>query len=187
MPAPGWLRWLDLELIRAGRRARTGAAGLGPGIITGVADDDPSGISTYTIAGASYGYGLLWMSLVTLPMTFAVQSICARIGIVTGKGLAQVIAERRGRGWLAVVVMLLLVANVVNIAADIGAIASSIELPVPIPDVWLVVPIGAFVAIVEVVLPYAQLARFLKVLTLVIFSYVVGAFVADPHSKPLAC
>ncbi len=83
---------LEALLVRSGRRARHGWRGLGPGLVTGVADDDPSGISTYTVAGATHGYGLLSTSIVTLPMNFAVQSICARIGVVTGRGLTANIA-----------------------------------------------------------------------------------------------
>ena len=169
--------WL---LVRASRDARTGVQQLGPGLITGVADDDPSGISTYTIAGATYGYQLLWTSVVTYPLNVAVQSVCARIGLVTGRGLASVIAGRYGRRWLAPVTVLLLVANVINIGADIQAIAGVIELLSGLPAPALVLPIGAGIALVEVVVPYPQFARYLKLLTLVIFAYVIGAFVAKP-------
>ena len=171
---------VDRDLIRASRDARKGLGGLGPGLITGVADDDPSGISTYTIAGASLGYQLLWTSPLTLPMNIAVQALCARIGIVTGRGLASVIAAAYGRRLLYPVVALLLVANVVNIGADIGAIAAAIALLTDLPAGWLVAPIGIGIALVEVVVPYPRLARYLKLLTLVIFSYVVGAFFAHP-------
>jgi NRAMP (natural resistance-associated macrophage protein)-like metal ion transporter len=176
-----FLRKVDAELLRASREARKGIDGLGPGLITGVADDDPSGISTYTITGASLGYRLLWLSLITLPMNVAVQGICARLGLVTGKGLASIFAERYGRGLLYPIVALLLVANIVNIGADIGAIAASIELLTDLPAVWLVVPIGAGIALVEVVVPYPRFASYLKLLTLVVFAYVIGAFVAHPH------
>ncbi len=171
---------MDIRLIRASREARKGVHELGPGIITGVADDDPSGIATYSIAGAQHGYSLLWMSLLTFPMNFAVQSICARIGLVSGRGLAGVIGEHYGRRWLYPVVILLLVANTVNIGADIAAIAAGVDLLTPVPAGLLVVPIGVGIALVEIVMPYAQFARYLKLLTLVIFAYVVGAFVAGP-------
>ncbi len=173
-------RDVDPALIRASREARKGLHELGPGLVTGVADDDPSGISTYTIAGASRGYQLLWTSLVTFPMNFAVQTICARIGLVTGRGLAGVIAEHYGRRWLYPVVLLLFVANVVNIGADIGAIAAAIDLLLGVPKEWLVVPVGIAIALVEVAVPYPQFARYLKILTLVIFAYIAGAFVAGP-------
>jgi NRAMP (natural resistance-associated macrophage protein)-like metal ion transporter len=172
--APRWNR------VRAARAARAGAQQLGPGLITGVADDDPSGISTYTITGATYGYQLLWMSLFTLPLNIAVQSVCARIGLVTGRGLGSVIATRYGRRLLLPVTALLLIANVINIGADIQAIASVIELLTRFPAPVLVLPLGASIALVEVVMPYAQFARYLKLLTLVIFAYVIGAFVAQP-------
>ncbi len=153
---------------------------LGPGLITGAADDDPSGISTYTVAGASLGYRLLWTSVATLPMNYAVQSICARIGIVTGRGLAGVIARHFGRGWLYPIVLLLFVANVINIGADIGAIAAAIALLSPIPAIALVVPIGIGIALVEVVVPYPRFAGYLRLLTLIVFAYVAGAIAAGP-------
>lgn len=174
------LHAIDHELVRASRRVRQGFHGLGPGLITGVADDDPSGISTYTIAGASFGYQLLWTSLVTLPMNFAVQSICARIGLVTGRGLTSVVAGHYGRRWLYLLVLLLAVANVVNIGADIGAIAAAIELLTGLRAVALIVPIGLAITLTEVVVPYPQFARWLKLLTLVIFAYVAAAFLARP-------
>ena len=167
-------------MVAASRAARHGASGLGPGIVTGVADDDPSGISTYTVTGASLGYQLLWASPATLPMNIAVQSICARLGIVTGRGLASIIARRHGRRLLVPVVLLLLVANVVNIGADIGAIAAAIELLTGVPAIAVVVPIGVGIAVVEALVPYTQFVKYLKTLTLVIFAYVIGAFFAHP-------
>ncbi len=113
-------------------------------------------------------------------MNFVVQSICARLGLVTGRGLASTISRQYGRRWLSVVVVLLLVANVTNIAADLGAIAAAIALLVPVRAVYLVIPIGLAIALVEVVVPYPQFARILKLLTLVILAYVVAAFVARP-------
>lgn len=176
-----FVRAIDLRLVRASREARKGVHELGPGLITGVADDDPSGISTYSIAGARHGYSLLWLSLVTFPMNFAVQSICARIGLVTGRGLAGVIGEHYGRRWLYPVVALLLVANIVNIGADLQAIAAGIELLTHVPAVALVAPLGVGIALTEIVVPYPQFARYLKVLTLVVFAYVIGAFAASPN------
>ncbi len=167
-------------MVAASRAARQGAGGLGPGIVTGVADDDPSGISTYTVTGATFGYQLLWMSPLTLPMNIAVQSVCARLGIVTGRGLANIIARRFGRPMLVPVVVLLLIANIVNIGADIGAIAAAIELLTGVPAIAVVAPIGIGIATMEVFVPYTTFVRYLKVLTLVIFAYVVGAFFAHP-------
>lgn len=171
---------IEGPLYRIAREARAGWHGLGPGLVTGVADDDPSGISTYTVTGATTGYDLLWTGLLTLPMNYAVQSICARIGLVTGRGLTTNIARHYGRRWLMVVVALLFVANVVNIAADLGAIAAAIALLTPIPASYLVIPIGLAIAATEVVVPYPTFARYLKLLTLVLFAYVIGAFAAQP-------
>jgi len=111
-------------------------------------------------------------------MNIAVQSICARLGIVTGRGLASIIARQYGRRLLLPVVVALLVANVVNIGADIGAIAAVIEMLTGIPAIAVVAPIGIGIALMEVLVPYRQFARYLKVLTLVIFAYVIGAFFA---------
>lgn len=180
MRRPRLFSRIDEELVAASREARLGVGGLGPGLITGVADDDPSGISTYTVVGASYGYQLLWTSPLTLPLNIAVQDICARIGVVTGNGLGAVIARRYGRGLLFPLVLLLLVANIVNIGADIRAIAAAIDLLTGVPTLVLVLPVGAAIALAEVVVPYPTLARWLKLLTLVVFAYVVGAFFAHP-------
>ncbi len=153
---------------------------LGPGVVTGVADDDPSGVTTYTVAGAAHGYDLLWMSLVTLPLNIAVQSICARIGVMTGHGLARVIADRYGRRVLTPVVLLLFIANVVNIGADLGAIAGAINLIVPVPRTVTVVALGIMIAGIEVIVPYTRLATILKTLTFIIFAYVAAAVIAQP-------
>ena len=174
-------RALDLRLLRAARRARKGVHGLGPGLITGAADDDPSGISTYTMAGASFSYSLLWTSWATLPMNIAVQSICARIGIVTGRGLASGIGRYYGRHWLYPIVLLLFVANMVNIGANLSAIAAAVELLTGVPAVAMVAPIGIGIALTEIIVPYHDFARYLKLMTLVIFAYVLGAFPAHPN------
>lgn len=155
-------------------------ASLGPGLVTGVADDDPSGISTYTIAGAAHGYQFLWMSLLTLPLNAAVQLICARVGIMKGEGLARVIAERHGRRLLVPAVALLLIANTVNLGADIGAIGAAVELLTDVPAHFVIVPVGVGLATAEVLLPYGRLAAVFKLLTLTVFAYVAGAFFASP-------
>ena len=101
---------------------------LGPGLITGCADDDPSGISTYSIAGASFGYGLLWTALLSLPLMVAVQMMCGRLGMVTGRGLAGVIRLRYSRWVLWGACLLLVIANVINIAADLGGMGQGAQL-----------------------------------------------------------
>jgi NRAMP (natural resistance-associated macrophage protein)-like metal ion transporter len=152
----------------------------GPGVVTGAADDDPSGIATYSLAGAQTGYRLLWVSLLTLPLNAAVQNMCARIGLVTGTGLAAVLRQRYPRQFLLAMVVMLFVANTVNIGADIAAVASGIELLTGIPERAIVVPVGVAIAATEIVVPYRLYATYLKVLTLVLFAYVVDAFVAHP-------
>jgi NRAMP (natural resistance-associated macrophage protein)-like metal ion transporter len=106
---------------------------LGPGLITGASDDDPSGIGTYAIAGASFGFNTLWMALITLPMMSSVQYMCAKIGMVSGRGLAGVLKNHYSRKLLYVSVFSLVIANSINAGADIGAIAAGINLLVPIP------------------------------------------------------
>jgi NRAMP (natural resistance-associated macrophage protein)-like metal ion transporter len=115
---------------------------LGPGVITGASDDDPSGIGTYAIAGASFGFNTLWMALVTLPMMASVQYMCAKIGMVSGRGLAGVLKIYYPRKVVYVTVFALVVANSINAGADIGAIAAGINLLVPIPVWSLIIPIA---------------------------------------------
>ena len=104
---------------------------LGPGIVTGGSDNDPSGIATYSQAGAQLGYGLLWMAIVTLPMIMIVQEMCARIGIASGKGLSQIIKQYYSKKLLYSIASLLLIANTINIGADIGAMGASLRLLIP--------------------------------------------------------
>src|SRR5205807_6606476 len=114
---------------------------LGPGLITGASDDDPSGIGTYSVAGARFGYSLLWTALVTFPLMSAVQLICARIGLATGKGIGTVLAAHYPRRLVNVVVVALLVANTINAGADLLAIAAGVNLLIPIRIGALIVPI----------------------------------------------
>src|ERR671922_1691547 len=116
---------------------------LGPGIITGAADDDPSGIGTYSQVGAAYGLGLLWSTLATLPLAIAVQEATARLGLVTGKGLAALIRERFARPVLLAAVILVAVANTFNIGADIGSMAAAARLLVPVPPLVAAVAFAA--------------------------------------------
>ena len=153
---------------------------LGPGLVTGAADDDPSGITTYSIAGASLGYGMLWMSLVTFPLTAAVQLICARIGLVTGRGLAAVIRRHYPRPFLYVACLLLLVANVFNIAADLSGMAAVMQMLTGLPAIVSVPMLGLLVLLTTIYTSYATFAQYLKWLTAVLFAYVVTAFLARP-------
>lgn len=113
----------------------------GPGLITGASDDDPSGIATYTMAGASMGLATLWTAPLTFPLMFAVQFICAKVGMVSGMGLASVLRRNYSRKVLVPAVLALLIANTINAGADIGAIAAAINLFVPVPITVLVVPV----------------------------------------------
>jgi len=165
---------------RARRAALRILALPGPGVVTGAADDDPSGIATYSVAGAQTGYSLLWTSLLTLPLNAAIQNMCARVGLITGHGLADALERRNSRTMLRVLVALLFVANTANIGADIAAVASGVELLTGISHEASLIPIGVMIAFSEIVIPYKFFATYLKVLTLVLFSYVVDAFLAEP-------
>ena len=123
---------------------------LGPGLITGASDDDPSGIGTYAVAGASLGYTTLWTALVSFPMMTAVQFTCAKIGMVSGTGLAAVLRRRFPRPLVYTAVFALVAANTINAGADIGAIAAAINLLVPIPLTLLIVPIGAAILALQI-------------------------------------
>jgi len=154
---------------------------LGPGLITGAADDDPSGIATYSIAGASLGFATLWTALVTLPLMSVVQFLCAKIGLVSGMGLAGVLRNHYSRWLLYPAVFLLLIANTINAGTDIGAIAAAINLFVPIPILFMIVPIGLLIVTLQFWGSYRLITRVFKWLTLVLFAYVGAAFLAKPN------
>lgn len=154
---------------------------LGPGVITGASDDDPSGIGTYTTAGASLGLATLWTAVVTLPMMAAVQFICAKIGMVSGMGLAGVLREHYPRWLVYSAVSLLIIANTVNAGTDIGAIAAAINLLAPIPVLAMVVPVGVGIVVLQIFGSYALISKVFKWLTLTLFAYVAAAFMARPH------
>jgi NRAMP (natural resistance-associated macrophage protein)-like metal ion transporter len=152
---------------------------LGPGVITGAADDDPSGISTYSVAGAAYGYATLWIALLTFPLMSAVQLMCARLGMVTGQGLAAAIRISYPRWVLWGACAILVVANVINIGADLGGMAEAAELVTGIPPlIWI-----PFFALLILGLlfwtSYQWIARIFKWITLVLFAYVVTSFFAN--------
>jgi NRAMP (natural resistance-associated macrophage protein)-like metal ion transporter len=161
-------------------RVRRFFAELGPGLITGAADDDPSGVSTYSVTGAAFGYAPLWTALFSFPLMAAVQMMCARLGMVTGRGLAGVIRERYSRRVLWGACSLLIIANVINIGADLGGMAEATELVTGI-DSLLLTPLYA-VLIVSLLFwtSYKKIARTFKWLTLVLFAYVLAAFLAHP-------
>jgi NRAMP (natural resistance-associated macrophage protein)-like metal ion transporter len=150
---------------------------LGPGVITGAADDDPSGIATYSVAGAQLGTTLLWTALLTWPLMAAVQMMCARIGMVTGKGLAGNFSQRFPKWLLRVFVMALLAANTINIAADLAGMADAAEMLSGINAHWFVVVFALLISWATVRLRYYQIANALKWLVLVLFAYPITAFV----------
>ena len=153
---------------------------LGPGLVTGASDDDPSGIGTYAIAGASFGFNTLWMALVTLPMMASVQYMCAKIGMVSGRGLAGVLKTHYPRSLVYVAVFALVVANSINAGADIGAIAAGINLLVPIPIWSLIIPIALAVIALQIWGSYRLIANTFKWLTLALLAYVFSAFFSKP-------
>jgi NRAMP (natural resistance-associated macrophage protein)-like metal ion transporter len=153
---------------------------LGPGFVTGAADDDPSGIGTYAVAGASLGFATLWTALLTFPFMAAVQNVCSRLGLVSGTGLAGIIKEHYPRWVLYPAVALVFVANVVNIGADLGAIADAAGLIVGTPIPWLVIPIAVGLLAVQVFAGYKQIERVFKFLTLALFAYVIDVFLVHP-------
>ncbi len=152
---------------------------LGPGLTTGAADDDPSGIATYSQTGAQFGYGQLWTALYMLPFMTAVQEACARIGLVTGKGLAAVIKEHYSRKVLYAVVGLVVVANTINIGADIGAMAAAAQLLVPVHFVVLTLFFTTTVLLLEIFTSYRAYSKILKWLALALLAYPITVFIID--------
>jgi len=154
---------------------------LGPGLITGASDDDPSGIGTYTTAGASLGLATLWTAIVTLPMMAAIQFICAKIGMVSGVGLAGVLRKYYPRWVVVGAISFLFIANTINAGTDMGAIAAAVNLLVPSwPPLVLVLPVAILIVTVQVLGSYKLIARAFKWLTLSLFAYIVAAFISRP-------
>jgi NRAMP (natural resistance-associated macrophage protein)-like metal ion transporter len=153
---------------------------LGPGLITGAADDDPSGISTYSVAGAAFGFSFLWTALVTFPLMAAVQLMCARLGMVTGRGLGGAIRLRYPRWVLWPACLLLITANVFNIGADLGGMAAAMQMVTGIRSYFWTPFFTLLITGLLVWTSYNLIARVFKWLTLVLFAYVITAFLARP-------
>jgi NRAMP (natural resistance-associated macrophage protein)-like metal ion transporter len=153
---------------------------LGPGLIVGASDDDPSGIGTYAVAGASLGFATLWTALVTFPLMAAIQFICAKIGLVTGMGLAGVMRRHYPKALLYPVIGALVIANSINAGADIGAIAAAINLLVPLPVAALIIPVALTILVVQVWGSYRVIASIFKWLALALGAYIGAALFAKP-------
>src|SRR5664280_1912882 len=151
----------------------------GPGVITGAADDDPSGIATYTQTGAKFGYGQLWTAVAMLPLMVAIQEACARIGAVNGRGLAAVIKANYSKKVLYAAVLLVVVANTINIGADIGALAAAAQLLIPINFVILTLGFTTLILILEIFTSYRVYSRILIWLALSLLAYPLTLFIID--------
>ncbi len=161
-------------------RVRGFFSNLGPGLITGAADDDPSGISTYSVTGAAFGYMPLWTALFSFPLMAAVQLMCARLGLVTGRGLAGVVRRHYPRPVLWGACAVLIVANVFNIGADLGGMAEATEMMTGIKSYYWTPVYTLLILSLLFYSSYKQIARIFKWLTLILFAYVVAAFLARP-------
>lgn len=150
---------------------------LGPGLITGAADDDPSGIATYSQMGASQGFGLIWLSLFSFPLMVVIQEMCARIGLTTGIGLAANIRKHYSKKVLYLCTALLLFANVFNIGADLGAMAKGTQLIFPALNFTFLILLFAILSLfLQIFISYKKYAKYLKYLTFILFAYVISAF-----------
>ncbi len=168
-----------VPLGAATKRAKNYWYMLGPGLTTGASDDDPSGIATYSQTGAQFGFGFLWLSLWTFPLMSAVQEMCARIGLVTGRGLAGNIRAYYSRRVLRFCTFLLFAANAFNIGADLGAMAKGVQLLNPhLRFWWLVIAFAVISLLLQIFTPYVRYAKYLKWLALVLLSYVVSSILA---------
>jgi NRAMP (natural resistance-associated macrophage protein)-like metal ion transporter len=161
-------------------------ANLGPGLVTGAADDDPSGIATYSTAGALLGTGQLWTALITWPLMASVQMMCARIGMVTGAGLAGALRKKFPKPLIIIAASALLVANTINIGADLSGMADAAEMLSGINSHYFVILFGLAIAVATVQFRYHQIANVLKWLALTLFAYVITGFVAGPDWSKVA-
>jgi NRAMP (natural resistance-associated macrophage protein)-like metal ion transporter len=171
---------LEDEVEREPSRLRRFLKILGPGLITGASDDDPSGIGTYAMAGAQAGYAPLWTALLTFPLMASVQYICAKIGLVTGRGIAGLLRRHYGAKLAYAVIIGLMVANTINAGADLLAIAAGLNLLIPIPTRAMVAPVGVLILGLQIWGSYRLIANTFKWLTLALFAYIGSVFFARP-------
>ncbi|HJT10726.1 MAG TPA: divalent metal cation transporter [Candidatus Nitrosotalea sp.] len=151
---------------------------LGPGLVTGASDDDPSGIATYSQTGAQFGFGILWLALFQLPMMIAIQEMCARIGLVTGNGVSGIIKKKYSKKTVYPLISLFLIANTINIGVDIGAMAASVKLILPQSPIFIItILFTALIIVTEIFVPYKKYVTILKYLALSLLAYVITAFI----------
>lgn len=150
---------------------------IGPGFITGAADDDPSGVATYSQTGAIFGYSQLWLALFSFPFMVVIQQMCGRIGMVTGKGLAGVIRAHYSKPVLYFAVSLLVIANTINIGADLGAMATSAHMLLGLPFLFWLCLMTGFIIVLEIFVTYKKYSKILKYLAFTLFAYVLTAFI----------
>jgi NRAMP (natural resistance-associated macrophage protein)-like metal ion transporter len=153
---------------------------IGPGFVTGAADDDPSGVATYSQTGAIFGFSQLWLALFSFPFMTVIQQMCGRIGMVTGKGLAGVIRTNYSKPVLYFAVSLLVIANTINIGADLGAMATSVQMLIGLPFLFWLFLITALIIVLEVFVTYKVYSKILKYLALTLFAYVLTTFIVKP-------
>jgi len=159
---------------------------LGPGLVVGAADDDPAGIAIYAIAGAKFGLSILWTVLATLPFMIIIQRMAGRIGLVSGKGLAGNMRKHYPRWMLFLVTILISVATIINIGANISAMAAASKLLIPLPSVLIAVLLSFIVIGLIIILPYRVIAKYLKWIAIVLFSYVLAVFFISPDWRNIA-
>lgn len=160
------------------KKPRNFIKSLGPGLVTGASDDDPSGIATFSQAGAQFGFGMLWLALFQYPLMTVIQEMCARIGLITGSGLNAVVKRKYSKKVVLPLTSLLLIANTVNIGADIGAMAASVRLLLPqLPLIVATLCFTAFIVACQIFVPYNKYVKILKYLTLSLFTYIITAVI----------
>ena len=177
-PSKGAVNGASAPASPAPQNNKTFLQKLGPGLITGASDDDPSGIATYSQTGAQFGYGMSWVMLFSYPLMIVIQEICARIGRVTGVGIAGNMRRHYPRPLLFAIVSLLCLANVFNLGADLGAMGAAGQLLLGGPLLPYIVVFAAISLVLQVYIRYTTYVKYLKWLTLALFAYVLTAFVA---------
>src|SRR5437868_1821668 len=162
-------------------------ARLGPGLITGAADDDPSGIATYSQVGAQFGFSMLWLMFFSIPLMAGIQEICGRLGRITGQGLAANLSKSYSKTLVRSLVLLLFLANIFNLGADISAMATGVQLVIGGNVIAYALLFGVVSLLLQVYVPYTKYAHYLKWLTWALFAYVIAAFVVHvPWGRALA-